>query len=382
MKLQNVPPPVMHAKIMEWGVWLMLKTHCVFISPCPGSRRKVGTDGVVRQQESAIGRWATGSGAVGHFASRLGLPQVGLFRAGMTKGATRSLWVLAAVLALAIFPDRVHGKTHIVVPCYNEEARLPRQKFLDFTSGTENADVVFTLVNDGSSDDTMRVIEEMSQLRPGRIYGLDLGANGGKAEAVRKGMLHVIGRSGLGQGDSVGFWDADLATPLGTIPEFVQVLEKRADIEMVFGARVALLGRDIRRKADRHYLGRIFATLASISLSLPIYDTQCGAKLFRATKDLETALSQPFTSGWIFDIELLARFIRQKASVPSGSPCEHVIYEYPLEQWHDVPGSKLGFMSKINALYGLANIWVTYFSPYYAAVWPPAPSSAQGHSEL
>eukprot|EP00283_Hemiselmis_rufescens_P018486 CAMPEP_0173450562 /NCGR_PEP_ID=MMETSP1357-20121228/44990_1 /TAXON_ID=77926 /ORGANISM="Hemiselmis rufescens, Strain PCC563" /LENGTH=278 /DNA_ID=CAMNT_0014417257 /DNA_START=53 /DNA_END=886 /DNA_ORIENTATION=+ len=272
--------------------------------------------------------------------------------------AHRLVWV---VMAWWVLPMMAMGRTHIVVPCYNEEARLPRQRFLDFTGDEANKDLHFTFVNDGSSDGTLGVIEGLAKLRPGQISALDLKVNGGKAEAVRRGMLHVLTEAKPGHGDAVGFWDADLATPLETIPSFVRVIDTMPQVEMVFGARVALLGRDIRRKADRHYLGRIFATLASLVLDLPIYDTQCGAKLFRATKDLSDALSQPFSSSWIFDIELIARFIKQKGA-GAGPACKDVIYEYPLETWHDVAGSKLGFLEKVNALYGLASIWTTYFS--------------------
>ncbi len=282
-------------------------------------------------------------------------------------------WILLPILAGC--------STHLVVPCYNEEARLPRQAFLDFVDDKRNSDFYFTFVNDGSTDGTMRLINEMVQGRPGRIFGLDLKKNQGKAEAVRNGMQHVMKKANLGDGDFVGFWDADLATPLETIPKFSSILSESPRLEMVFGARVALLGRDIQRKADRHYLGRIFATLASMALDLPIYDTQCGAKLFRATKDLYVALSRPFTSGWIFDVELIARLISQK-SQRDGPQCRDVIFEYPLERWHDVAGSKLSFSSKVNALYGLGNIWYTYFSPLRTS-WPwPAADTSTSTSEL
>jgi hypothetical protein len=69
-----------------------------------------------------------------------------------------------------------------------------------------------------------------------------------------------------------------------------------------------MLGRDIRRSAFRHYAGRLFATFASLQLRLPVYDTQCGAKIFRATPEVVALFGRPFRLRWCFDVEVLSRF--------------------------------------------------------------------------
>ena len=72
------------------------------------------------------------------------------------------------------------------------------------------------------------------------------------------GVLDALGRSP----HAIGFWDADLATPLSELPAFVDLLAARPEIELVIGSRVKLMGRSIERRAWRHYSGRLFATAA------------------------------------------------------------------------------------------------------------------------
>jgi dolichyl-phosphate beta-glucosyltransferase len=150
-----------------------------------------------------------------------------------------------------------------------------------------------------------------------------------------------------------------LATPLDAIPRFVQLLEGRPELDLVMGSRVALLGRDIRRSALRHFTGRAFATAASVVLRLPVYDTQCGAKLFRVTPRFHELISRPFRARWIFDVEILARMVfeTQPASNVFVRP---MIYEYPLEQWRDVEGSRLKLLDFVVAGLDLAAIYWRY----------------------
>jgi hypothetical protein len=181
---------------------------------------------------------------------------------------------------------------------------------------------------------------------------VSLPANSGKGEAVRAGILTAL----ADRPDAVGYWDADLSTPLDAIPAFSRVLEERPRVVMVLGTRIALLGRTIRRRAWRHYAGRVFATLASLTLRLAVYDTQCGAKLFRATPELASLFATPFRSRWIFDLEILARQLRQAAERGIES-AEGTLFELPLDQWIHRSGSRLRPLALPRVMLDLGRIW-------------------------
>jgi hypothetical protein len=84
----------------------------------------------------------------------------------------------------------------------------------------------------------------------------------------------------------------------------------------------------------------VFATCASLAIGLPVYDTQCGAKIFRNTERLRQVFRTPFRVKWTFDVEILARFLLLER-IFGGPKIEERFVEYPLERWDDVPGSKL-----------------------------------------
>jgi len=222
----------------------------------------------------------------------------------------------------------------IVVPCYNEEKRLPAEAILAFARIAHSGGVKFLMVNDGSKDGTLAVLRSLRDAEPAVIDVLDVQPNGGKAEAVRRGFLKAF----KSDPDYVGFWDADLATPLDEIPTFLEIVHANPTLDMVLGSRVQLLGRDIQRQTLRHYLGRIFATVASNYLRMAIYDTQCGAKLFRNTPAVRGLFRERFISKWIFDVELLARYKIACRKRRLGNPADH-IFEQPLRRWEDVKGS-------------------------------------------
>jgi glycosyltransferase involved in cell wall biosynthesis len=216
----------------------------------------------------------------------------------------------------------------VVVPCYDEERRLDTEAFEGYLRS--HPEIGFIFVNDGSKDGTLRVLTGIVDRCPARARVIDLQPNQGKAEAVRVGMLQAFAVGAA----YAGYFDADLATPLEALDELVEMLDATPHIDIVIGARVALLGREIERKALRHYSGRFFAAAASLVLALPVYDTQCGAKLFRSSARIRELFSQPFGSRWIFDVEILARYLVQYGS-------EDGIYELPLKRWVDKGDSRV-----------------------------------------
>ena len=243
--------------------------------------------------------------------------------------------------------------TIIVVPCFNEAARLDVSAFARFVEAEDRYRFLF--VDDGSQDNTGQLLESLVRDHPHHFQVLRLDRNRGKAEAVRRGLL-----AALDQGPAaVGFWDADLATPLESLADFTSVMETRPSVSIVMGARVKLLGTDVHRSLGRHYIGRLFATAVSLILRLPVYDTQCGAKLLRANGEIRQTLESPFITRWIFDVEILARFSLGRGGL--GLPeVEMAIHELPLPTWHDVAGSRIRIRDFIRAPLDVLRIWWVY----------------------
>jgi glycosyltransferase involved in cell wall biosynthesis len=228
----------------------------------------------------------------------------------------------------------------IVVPCFNEENRLDEQAFLDLAN---SGAIRLLFVDDGSTDGTANSLERF-QKKAEAIDVLMLPRNQGKAEAVRGGLRHAVDEGAT----IVGYLDADLATPGLELLRMIRILVERHELMAVFGSRVSRLGSQIRRNMVRHYTGRVFATFASLALGVAVYDTQCGAKVFRVDRNFIAAIDKPFRAAWAFDVVLCQRLfdgtVEQSAWLPTS------FYEMPLEQWSDVPGSKVDFVDGMVAL--------------------------------
>jgi dolichyl-phosphate beta-glucosyltransferase len=210
----------------------------------------------------------------------------------------------------------------VVIPAYNEEARLPaclKEIVAYFDGRDEPYEVV--VVDDGSRDGTSRVVREASRQHPAvRLHPLPV--NRGKGCAVRAGMLAATGSLRL-------MADADGATPI------VEV--KRLEAAVGAGADIAVGSRAlpdpsvvVRARAHRKLSGQVFNRLVRLLGVWCVVDTQCGFKLFRgaAAEELFRALG---TDGFGFDVELLLLAQRRGYRVA----------EVPIN-WADQPGSKVG----------------------------------------
>ncbi len=180
----------------------------------------------------------------------------------------------------------------IVVPAWNEELRLPRL----LTSLVHAVDVSSTeiiVVDDGSTDGTAAIAAAILDALPyARVERL--ATNCGKGAAVRHGVLAA-------RGTKIAYMDADMATDLDDLSRLVAALDQS---HVVVGSRSAD-GADARGgKLYRAWMGNIFNALARLLTQLPMRDTQCGFKGFRApAAKLLFSLSR--VNGFAFDVEIL-----------------------------------------------------------------------------
>lgn len=236
----------------------------------------------------------------------------------------------------------------VVIPCYNEEERLLSCEFLNFVN--KNSGYHLCFVNDGSTDNTLQVLKNLRKGREAFITVYDCEKNGGKAEAVRLGMLYMAQKEDL---DYIGFLDADLSTDLADFDDLVKTIEK-SNFKIVSGSRISRMGADITKESARKIISLTINYIIRKILSMNFKDTQCGAKIF--SKDvIDVAFKDKFVTQWIFDVEIFKRmtlhFGLKKATA--------MLCEQPLKRWIHADGSKLSMKDSVKIVMQLAQIaWV------------------------
>ncbi len=220
------------------------------------------------------------------------------------------------------------GTVLLVVPCSRESGRIG-----GFLPGLcEKLDALggcrVLLVEDGSGVDEQRRMNEMASAlqakHPVLCDLLMLQENIGKGGAVYAGWARHEGAEWL------AFVDADGSISADEVCRLIKLAREHGSEQgAIIASRVLMLGKDVRRSFCRHLIGRVYATLVSCILHIPVYDSQCGCKVVprRAFAAVDSSLK---TSGFAFDVELLVKLL------DSGCP----VREEPID-WHDVPGGKV-----------------------------------------
>lgn len=236
----------------------------------------------------------------------------------------------------------------VVIPCYNEEDRLLSNEFLQFID--KNTGYHLCFVNDGSKDRTLEVLKTLQKGREDFITVYDCEKNGGKAEAVRLGMLHLAKKQDL---DYIGFLDADLSTDLADFDDLVNTIET-SNFKIVSGSRMARMGANITKESARKIISLTINFIIRTILKMDFKDTQCGAKIFRK-EVINIAFKEKFVTQWIFDVEIFKRMAQHYGLKQAKA----MLCEQPLKRWIHADGSKLSMKDSVKIVGQLAQIaWV------------------------
>lgn len=201
-------------------------------------------------------------------------------------------------------------KISVVLPAYNEARRiLPSLEQIFAYLDRCEPDFEVLVVDDGSTDDTARVVRERFATRP-ELQVLRYEPNRGKGYAVRFGARHA-------QGEWVLFSDADLSTPIAELEKMRPYMQQGYD--MVIGSRAHPRAQIVRRQRwFRERAGKLFNVFVRLVVGLPFHDTQCGFKLFRRDS-MQEVFDLLVVDRFAFDVELLAVALalgRRVAEVP------------------------------------------------------------------
>jgi Glycosyltransferases involved in cell wall biogenesis len=225
----------------------------------------------------------------------------------------------------------------IVIPAYNEEKRI-RPTLINVADYLLRKNIVWEIivVDDGSSDNTVAVVEGLSSSRP-HMAVLRLDKNSGKGKAVREGMLK-------GKGSYLLFMDADSSTCIEELEKFLPFIEEGRDV--IIGTRKKLGAEIIEHQSFlREFFGKGFTWFSNILTGVSVSDFTCGFKCF-SEKAAKLIFQKAILNGWSFDAEVL--FIARRSG--------YDIYEVPVK-WKNDRSSKVRLMRDIvNSFKGLIRI--------------------------
>jgi glycosyltransferase involved in cell wall biosynthesis len=217
---------------------------------------------------------------------------------------------------------------HLVVPCYRESARIGG--FLPNLCHEMSALglVRVLVVEDGSDGDELarmqRIVDGLRAEFPGLLPLKSIPQNVGKGGAVYAGWREHDGAEWL------GFVDADGSCSASEVARLIRMTQSGLTSPCaIFASRVKMLGRNVDRLFKRHLLGRVFATLVSELLDIPVYDSQCGLKMV-PRRAYESVAAKLQIKGFAFDVELMVALL--------DTGCQ--IEEVPID-WSEVPGGKV-----------------------------------------
>jgi glycosyltransferase involved in cell wall biosynthesis len=223
------------------------------------------------------------------------------------------------------------SKTLLLIPHYNDAERV--EPFLNDLLETLPSHFAILVSDDGSLLQQRSRLEALisefpeCQDRPTLLSPLFTDINQGKGSVVRRGWAQAENYS------LIAFADADGAVSAKEILRAERYMRQQGvGADALFASRVKMLGRSVKRSGLRHYAGRIFATLVSVTADLPAYDTQCGLKIIK-TEHYKKISPYLKTAGFSFDVELCMFLMK------SGSR----IIEFPVD-WQDIAGSKVNLL--------------------------------------
>tara|TARA_R100001369_G_scaffold91454_2_gene132809 strand:- start:505 stop:1644 length:1140 start_codon:yes stop_codon:yes gene_type:complete len=237
----------------------------------------------------------------------------------------------------------------VVIPCYNEDDRLSSDQFRNFAY--QNLGYHLCFVNDGSTDNTMKVLEELRKGNESNISIYNCEKNGGKAEAVRQGIQYLMQDEQL---DYIGYLDADLSTDFRDFDDLVKTMET-SKFKIVSGSRISRMGADITKESARKIISKTINIIIQKILGMPFKDTQCGAKVMN--REIASSMFQKkFITKWLFDVEIFMRMRKHYGK----KEATNMICEQPLKRWIHADGSKLSMKDSIKIVGQLAKIAVVY----------------------